>query len=282
LEIMKHVKLRLTGATLAAMAVLGSAAAVMPAGAAAEALPEVGRCVKVTTGTGTYEGAKCITVATGTMGKYDFEPLSAELAAAEKPTFALSGGVATLKTKELQTITCTSTTMTGEYTGPKSSTEKAVFNGCTIEAGGGVSGQPCESGPTTEQIEMPLAEGEIGFIKNQAGKVSVGLDLRPHSPSTALITAVCSPGKTKTETVVVEGSVIAQVKPLDVMTSSLSLLYKVTRSGHQVPEQFEGAPKDTLATTFTGLAGTVTGESALSIAALSGTNSTPLEIKAKV
>ncbi|MBA3808411.1 MAG: hypothetical protein H0X28_08465 [Solirubrobacterales bacterium] len=278
---MKHVKLRHTGATLAAMAVLGSAAAVMPAGAAAEALPEMGRCVKVITGTGTYEGAKCITLAAGNQGKYNFETLTTEKAAAEKPTFALSGGVATLKTKELQTITCTSTTMTGEYTGPKSSTEKAVFNGCTEEAGGGVSGQSCQSGATSEQIEMPLAEGEIGFIKNQAGKVSVGLDLRPHSPSTALITAVCAPRTTKTETVVVEGSVIAQIKPIDAMTSSVSLTYKALKSGHQVPEQFEGAPTDTLTTTFTGLSGGFSGPSTFAIAGLSGTNSTPLEIKAK-
>jgi hypothetical protein len=277
---MKHVKLRLTGATLAAMAVLGSAGAVMPAGAAA-ALPEMGRCVKVITGTGAYEGAKCVTPAVGNMGRYDFETLTTEKAAVEKPTFALSGGVATLKTKELQTITCTSTTMTGEYTGPKSSTEKAVFNGCTDEAGGGVSGQSCQSGATAEQIEIPLAEGEIGFIKNQPPKVSVGLDLRPHSPSTALITAVCAPGTTKTETVVVEGSVIAQIKPIDAMTSSVALLYKAPKSGHQVPEQFEGAPTDTLTTTFTGLAGALSGPSALGIAGLSGTNSTPLEIKAK-
>jgi hypothetical protein len=278
---MRHVKLRHTGATLAAMAVIGSAAGVMPAGAAAETLPEMGRCVKVITGTGTYEGAKCINLAAGNMGRYDFETLTTEKAAIEKPTFALSGGVAILKTKELQTITCTSTTMTGEYTGPKSSTEKAVFNGCTDEAGGGVSGQSCQSGATAEQIEIPLAEGEIGFIKNQPPKVSVGLDLRPHTPSTALITATCAPGTTKTETVVVEGSVIAQIKPIDAMTSSVTLLYKAPKSGHQVPEQFEGAPTDTLTTTFTGLAGALSGPSALGIAGLSGTNSTPLEIKAK-
>ncbi len=275
---MTTVGLRAIGTALAVGVIASSVAVATPA-SAAEALPEVGRCVKVETGTGTYEGAKCVTVDTSGHGKYDFEPLVS--APVGGPTFAVAGGPVTLATTGLPTIGCTSSSISGEYTGPKSSTEKAVFSGCTIEAGGGVSGQPCQSGAVSEQIEIASAEGEIGFIKNQLPKVSVGLDLRPHSPATTLFTAVCSPGTTKTEAITVEGSVIAQIKPVDTMTSSVSLLYKVTKSGHQVPEKFETGLKDTLTTTFSGLAGSFSSPSTLAIIGLSGTSSTPLEIKAK-
>ena len=270
--------------TLAATAA-GAIAAVAPA--SGSELPEFGYCVKVPTGTGAYRGSTCVTVETGTKGKYEFQPLSTSMTEA-KPTFAVAGTVATLKTSGLPAITCASASISGEYTGPKTTTAKAVFGGCKIEAGGeggGGVGQPCQNGATTEQIEMPLADGEIGFITNQliGGKpvVTVGLDIRAHAPATQLLAFVCAAGKSKTETVVVEGSVIARITPIDKMTSSLGLLYKATKTGHQVPEAFEGGLPDTLNTTFNGLAGTFSGPSTLAITGVTGTNSAPLEIKAK-
>jgi hypothetical protein len=260
------------------------AGGVTVATAAAESLPEAGYCVKVPTGTGSYKNATCLTPETGTRGKYSFHALTTS-ATETNPSFSLSGGAVALKTSGLSPILCESAGITGEYTGPKSSTDKAALTGCRIEPGGTATGAACQTGATSGQIEVTAAEGELGFITDQVvnGKrvVQVGLDLHPHAPSTELLTAVCAAGKTSMEHVVVEGSVIARATPIDHMSGGLTLLYKATRTGHQVPEMFEGATKDTLTTSFTGLAGMFSGPSTLTIATVTGTNSVPLEIKAQ-
>jgi len=124
-----------------------------------------------------------------------------------------------------------------------------------------------------------VVEGEIGFIKATAPGINVGFDLKPQPPLTSLATYECG---NLGELNKIEGSVIAKILPLNKMTTATSLTYKVSKAtGQQVPESFEGAPKDTLSTTFTKGIESSTGESSLKMTEFVGKNTNPLEIKAK-
>jgi hypothetical protein len=253
-------------------------AALAPSASAAEyevhALPELGRCVKVTPGTGTYRGGSCIKVDPGGKGKYDWIQLTAE----EERTFSGSAGSSTLVTAGHTTITCSTATISGEYTGPKNATVNITFHSCTNS-----SAAQCQSEPLTKgEIKTLPLDAELGFIKNQVkeGKtrISVGLDLKAQSPFPDLITFECG-GVAESNRV--DGSVIGRVLPINRMTTVSKLLYTRSKAGLQQPEKFEGGPKDTLTTTFmTGLESS-SGASTLNMVGATATNSTALEIKAK-
>ena len=261
---MKHTK-SLGGWTVAALAL---AAIVVPAASAA--IPEVGRCVKVANGAGAYRGAACLTHETGGVGKYEWIPATE----GEKQKFTGQGSSIVLQTTGHSTITCVNANISGEYTGPKTATVEIEFQACT-----NAESKQCQTTPAqvSEIKSLPL-EAELGFIKNQLPYVKVGLDLKPKPPLTELATYECG---TVTESARIEGSVIAQIKPIDKMTTESNLLFKVTRAGAQVPESFEGGPKDTLSTTFTSGLESTTAPSTMSMSAETGANANPLEIKAK-
>lgn len=258
----------------AAFGLIATAALIAGSAAASAAPPEAGHCVKVEPGTGTYRNATCVTKATGPKAQYNFVPLGVT----ERPTFSAAGTNFVLKTKELSTISCATASLSGEFTGAKTATVKAVLTGCKISRLDTVQEPPCQSGVTSEQIEIPIAEGELGLIKANG---AVGLDLHAQPPSTKLLTADCALETTGNETVSVEGSVIGKITPINLMSGSLSLNYKATKGGKQIPEKFETGEKDTLTTTFTGLAGSFSGPSWLNITGLAGTYSEPIEIKNK-
>ena len=79
----------------------------------------------------------------------------------------------------------------------------------------------------------------------------------------------------------VEGAVIGRVTPLDQMASALELRYRQS-GGKQIPELFEGGPREILTLTATGLSGAKTAEQAGLKAKGTRTNEVPLEIKAKL
>jgi hypothetical protein len=236
-------------------------------------LPELGRCVKVSPGTGVYPTANCITAGSPGTGNFNW----IQLTSGEKRTFTASALESTLTTVGQSTITCLKASISGEYTGPKNATVHIEFHECSN------GGAQCQSEPTAKgEIKTFPLEAELGFIKNQVKEgtpiIWVGLDLKPQSPFPDLMVLQCGAA---TETVRVEGSVIGRIKPLEKMTVATNLIYTATRSGKQVPEKFEGGLNDTLTTTFTlGIVST-TGASTLTIKGEAGQNSVPLEIKAK-
>jgi alpha-tubulin suppressor-like RCC1 family protein len=238
-------------------------------------LPEVGRCVKVATGTGTYQGLNCLALekAGGKFGKYNWIPL----AATEKQTFAGTGGESVLATVGHSTIKCIAANVTGEWRGPKTATVQIEFQACT-----NAKGQQCQSNPQNKsEIKTLPLEAELGFIKNEVkeGKLllSVGLDLKPQPPGSDLVSYECG---SVTEMAHLEGSVIGQIKPIDKMTTESNLIYNAIRGAQQY-EKFEGGPGDTLTTRFqSGLESTYA-PSTLKIAGEAGSNAAPLEIKAK-
>jgi hypothetical protein len=250
------------------LAVLALAAIVVPAASAA--LPEAGRCVKVAKGTGKFKGGACITRSTGAGGSWEWAPLTAT----EKQTFKGSGSSPVIVTAGHSTLTCVTVNVSGEYTGPKTATVELELQACT-----NASGKQCQTTPLqpSEIKSVPL-EAELGFIKEQPPGIAVGLDLKPQSPLTALAVYECG---NPTETAQIEGSVIAKITPLERMTTVSNLQFKVSRAGQQVPEKFEGGPTDTLKTTFMSGLESSSGASTLSVTEETGTNTNPLEIKAK-
>lgn len=261
---MKHIS-SLGGWVIAALAI---GAIVVPAASAA--IPEVGRCVRVANGAGAYRGSTCLTHETGSVGKFEWIPVTES----EKQKFAGSGGSVVITTTGHSTLRCVNANISGEYTGPKTATVEIEFQACT-----NAENKQCQTTPAqaSEIKSLPL-EAELDFIKNQPPGIKVGLDLKPKSPLTALAIYECG---SLTETAQIEGSVIAQIKPIDKMTTASNLLFKVTRAGAQVPESFEGGPKDTLSTTFMKGLESSTAASTLSMLEETGTNANALEIKAK-
>jgi hypothetical protein len=254
------------GRWLGVTIVLG--AVVVPVASAA--LPEVGRCVQVATGAGKYRGSTCIYHGAPGTAKYEWVPVSQT----EKQKFTGAGNSPVVLTAGHSSLKCVVANITGEYTGPKTATVEIEFQACTNSAG-----QACQTSAVkkSEVKTVPL-EAELGFIKNQPPSIVVGLDLKPTSPLTALAIYECG---SLTETARIEGSVIAQIKPFDKMTTTSNLVFRATRAGQQVPQSFEGMPSDTLSTTFMSGLESTSGPSTLSILEETGANANPLEIKAK-
>jgi hypothetical protein len=257
--------IRITGLCLLAVLAVSAMAA---SSASAVTIPQVGRCVKVATGAGAYTGAQCLALETHKKGKYEWIPVSSS----EKQTFLGSGGETILATAGHSTVKCIAANFVGEWTGPKTASVTVELQGCT-----NAKSEQCQSNPQNKsEIKTLPLEAELGFIKSEP--TSVGLDLKPTSPLTQLVTYECG---SVTESARVEGSVIGQIKPINKMTTESNLVYVARRSGEQVPEHFEGGPKDTLSTTFMSGIESTTAASSLTVKSETGHNANPLEIKAK-
>jgi hypothetical protein len=262
---------------LLAMVVLGLSVCASASASEYEvrSLPELGRCVKVATGTGEFKGGQCITpeVAGGKRGNHNWVQANVT----EKLTFTSAGVEPKLATAGHPTVTCAVMNVSGTFTGPKTATSEIELQGCENSVG-----ELCHGIGAENQIKSAPLEAELGFIKNELveGKyhVNVGLDFRPQPPLTALLTYQC--GSESSTTASVEGSVIVTDKPIDKMTASDVLFFHVVK-GAQTPEKFEGGVNDTLTTKFTtGIESTSAPSTLGTKEANTGTYSVPLEIKA--
>ena len=260
------------------LAVLAFGAIASTSASAAEyevrSLPEIGKCVKVAVGAGAYKGGQCITVAPAGKGKYAWTPVT--------PTtpqkFSGAGTEVTLASTGYPTIKCIVANFTGEWNGPKTASVTVELQACTNPAG-----EQCQTVTLNKsEIKSLTLQGELGFIKNEVkeGKLIllVGLDLKPMPPLTELTSYECTGTEGSAH---ITGSVIAAIKPINKMTSESNLVYAVRKSAQQIPEKFQGEPKDTLSTTFMKGLESATAPSTLAVKAESGSNAVPLEIKAK-
>jgi hypothetical protein len=240
-----------------------------------EGLPEFGRCVPVTKGTGQYKGAQCLAPAGG-KGNYNWLP-----GPGEKNKFEGTSSLTKLETVGQYAVTCSSGSYLGEYKTPKTVSLSIGLAGC-LEKG---TGRKCQSTPAKEAEIETTVEGELGFIKG-GERPQVGLDLEPSVP----IAFTCGlPPELPTEitTLTLEGSVIGAIRPPNRMRSILKLVYTAT-AGKQVPEKFEEGLKDTLTLNrLTGLS-SVSEQAGLTVIDVEEkpkpliiTNEEPIEIKAK-
>jgi hypothetical protein len=238
---------------------------------AEQALPEVGRCVLAqSTGEGkdkvyhgAFENKGCTAGVVGSEGKYEW------IAGAAKPKFTAKGMATKLTGVGGAGVTCASSSVSGEYTGPKTVSASVTFKGCKSTT----SKQACQSNgaPSGELIAAGLTGG-LGFIEDELTKsgllVSVGVDLG-REPS--LLAASCNGAG---EELLVTGSVIAPISKIDAMSKTFTLSYAAS-AGKQSPEQFEGGAKDTLTATL----GAGAEQAGLS-STEKITNEEPLEVKA--
>jgi len=145
-----------------------------------------------------------------------------------------------LETVGKTTITCKRGGDGGQVTGPKTLTVRINLLECSIP------GAPCTSaGAAPGEIESAVLTGTLGYIK--AAKKDVGLDLT--SPTAPILAFMC--GATP---VVVEGSVIGKLKPVDkpVLPGKHVTLKFAEKAGKQKPTHFEGGPADVLETSING------------------------------
>jgi hypothetical protein len=258
-----------------AIALAAGALSGASAWASEHVLPEAGRCVKVTKGTGAYRGGACITVYPGNKGAYEWVPASL----LEKETFSGIGSEAILQTTGKPTIKCVGAGITGEWVSARTATVTLSLQGCQNP-----QGEPCGTveGQTKGEIASPPLEGVLGFVRNELkeGKLIVvaGLDLKPLPPLTTVTTYEC--GGRATEPVRIEGSVIGRIKPIDKMTEESNLVY-LAKNGAQYPESFQESAPDTLTSVFTSGLETSSAPTTLTIKAETGKYSTPMEIKGK-
>jgi hypothetical protein len=197
-----------------------------------EGVPEFGRCVLSTPHEGEYRGRKCVSPAAAGKGNYNWIP-----GPGAKPKFEGVISVTKFETVGKKfTVQCGFGVARGEYKSPKKASLTLELVGCIRPD----TSQKCQTTPVKEAEIEPTFEAELGFITG-GSTPKVGLDLKPPAP----ITFTCGLPPEVPIPVTVEGSAIGAIKPLNSMLGSFKLSYLAT-GGKQVPEKFEGEPKDTL------------------------------------
>jgi hypothetical protein len=221
-------------------AVLGAivVSAAFAVSAQAAELPELGRCVAVTRGTGEYSNGRCLQAVAGT-GSHDW--LSGP--GAEKKFEGSTSEPVLLETVGRRQVHCNgAATYSGEYTGPKTATVNVKLTECADS----ITGLPCQTLPIMSgTIEAAGLEAELGFIR-RAVPPQIGWDLKK-SPS--LVMFECSKLPETLVLGTVTGSVIGRVGHLNSMSTEGVVRFAEGR-GRQSPENFEGGPQDVLTTKF--------------------------------
>lgn len=204
----------------------------------ANAPPEFGRCLKVTTGA--YANAAC--TETGAGGKYEWYAAFASGAPLEKAGFSSvlkEGTDAVLETVGGTTLSCTGGSSTGEITGNKTvANVVATFTACED------SGVPCQSAGAGEgTVVMNTLEGTLGVEALAAEPVNnkIGEKLYPagHTGPTAKFGCSGLP-------VIVTGATISPVTS-NSMKQTVTVKTKELK-GKQKPENFVGETPELLMT----------------------------------
>ncbi len=233
-------------------ALLISAVTAMSASAAP---PEFGRCVKVAHGTGEYNSSNCI--APEGARNFDWVPGPGP---EPKFTAGFEGEPVINSTGASKTtITCSFGEAEGEYTGAKTEKiTKLVLHDCETPevVGGNEFARWCQNvGNFRGEVNAQELSGELGYIKATA---AVGMDLKGLSGENMGMFE-CGGASELTEHGMgtgvfreLTGSVIGRVRKANIMTTEGLVKFTVNKAGAQVPQNFEGKPKDTL-TTLVGL-----------------------------
>ncbi len=209
--------------------------------------PEFGRCVKSpaekegtkTVYHGDFATATCLVTSETDTGKYNWSP---GVLKAHFTTKLTSGSVKLESAVKTSKVTCTGETGAGEYTGLKTvGGEVITLTGCERSA------EQCSSGATAGEIVTSTLEGALGVMKlgTSSSKNTIGLDLHPAGNTGPVTEFACGDSS-----VSVRGSVIVPVSAENML---LTLKQKAKASkGKQVPERFEGGPKDILEESIAG------------------------------
>jgi len=202
-----------------------------------------GKIVEKTVFTGEYKEKKCKKKDTtdkfrklgehpGPEGKYELQ----EFAKASAP-FKGTGKGANLEAEGIGGVSCTGSTVTGKFTGPKTAGDiVATFTGCEF------NGRKCASSgaPLGTIVTDPLT-GSVGYLEGKGtGSPKVGTDVKPESGE------VLGKFACKEEDLAASGSVIGEVSPVNTFTKKATFAFKQKAIGVQQWEKFEEGVKDTL------------------------------------
>jgi hypothetical protein len=165
---------------------------------------------------------------------------TASTASAESPLFlpgtlthfTSTSGALAWETSATEPITCGSSTTTGEITGPKTVGNVMVtfFNcstkekgGCTLKGGGAGTGK----------FLMNTLDGELGSVKKTEATSGVGLFVLPTSGTTWVsFEGTCTSVSRQT----VEGTVAAEVTPVDTLTLTGTLNFFGSKGKQRIKE----------------------------------------------
>jgi alpha-tubulin suppressor-like RCC1 family protein len=181
--------------------------------------PEFGRCL-AQKGSGAFSTAACAT--TGTKSNFEWEP---QLSAAG---FSLSGKAPSIETASRHTVSCTSASGQGSYTGPRESSWQLTFGGCESAS------QKCTSaGAAAGEVRSASLSGSL--VWEQRSTKHVAVLLAPERGTPALLQMQCG-----SSVVEVKGSVLLPVKSGS-MVSSQTLKFAAASRGVQEPSEYETA-----------------------------------------
>ncbi len=226
---MKVGSVKRAGGLLVTAAVIAGALAT--ASVAQAASPQIGRCVNVGAGAGDYSSASCTQKMTD--GSYEWLP------GASKTGFTLSSTKPLVFEAGPEAIICTGASGHGSYTGANEASVVIAYTGCTFSAFGGTI--TCQNTSTAGEIVSNTMRGSYGVITSNLNprKNRLGLDTAGTGPGGEFLHYVC--GISSNDVI---GSVIVPVKSNKMLTTE-KLKYRQS-SSHQIPEAFEGMPRDVL------------------------------------
>lgn len=204
-------------------------------------LPELGRCLKLTGAlNGKYTNKACTKLSVGEHpGRYEWQPATPGANA-----FTAKGGTALFEASikvskgraDYNKIPCSTSTATGELTGPSSAKLALTLTGCH-----GYFGYCTSAGATAGEIDTGTLQAQLGEIA--PGKTpSVGWNLNPGAP-TPLASFECG------IPVTINGSAIGVTTPVDKMSSSLKIEFTAA-AGQQAPSAFERGLENPLTVTI--------------------------------
>ena len=229
---MRSSRIRTLGLALVAVFAMS---AIAVGSASASILPvELGRCVKVTAGTGNYKDAGCTEAESA--GEYVWD------AGAVEKEFTSIGGKAELegKTSKVKVI-CASEAGAGTYTSSTGFTTTVAFKECeqgSLKEWEERKGTKCKStGAVAEEIKTHELKGLYGVIKTPT---KLGISLEADVSGETVATFECGLTETK-----VTGSVISPITPVNKMELEETEKFAQT-GGKQAPEAFEGGATDVL------------------------------------
>lgn len=221
---------------------------VAAAGSAEAAAPQLGRCVKASVvGKGSYSSSSCTKAKAH--GNYEWK------AGAVKTGFTLSATRPLVFEAGPESIVCAGAHGSGQY-----SSSGGVANVVLTYTGCAYRTLSCQNTATAGEIRTAPMVGGFGIIKAGATAKSnvIGLDVAGTGPGGEVLHYVC--GISSNDVV---GSVIVPFKA-NRMATTTKLAYAEAAS-HQLPEAFEGEPRDVLERQIepgvfeqTGMSGTLT------------------------
>jgi hypothetical protein len=145
----------------------------------------------------------------------------------------------TIETVGRVKIECRGNTLSGQFTGTRTANISLVLTGCEPSNHLGIK---CESqGAQSGEVALAALHGYLGMVVS-GPEPEVGMQLGAGGPELAQFG--CGG-----VSVALTGDVIAELKPLDKMTSAFSVVFKAEH-GIQTPEAFEGGPGQALGVTL--------------------------------